>query len=481
MRNRISAIVLTTCAFVGLSASSALAAGFYPAWTITPELTGAQNHDGTLDFDLREFPNATFTSRKSTSDGEPVAIRSSRSWLTAATPFGAVFGPSGPSPVRQFLSTRVDGNEDTVATTTFTFARPTPAGALGIAYGDIDVDALTISATDANGNVVPGSALVGNTFNFCQVPTDVPTECAGEEIRTDIPVWTPTDTGGTFTPNPPPPDDRDTAGASGWLRPATKIKTITAVFRATDDNSGTPSYRTWLAALGFRVTGQVTTTSGREIEDVLISLYSPDGELLDTVRTNSNGDYSFPNFAAGPDYEVRISPPAGYYPASPTEENADLSTRDRVVDFKLTTSAPKPGPGPDPIPGPEPDVDPEPIPGPAGTVTLNYQDVTRDYAYTNVDVPSAGTTKQTVYRKVGRRYVRVCLTSRPSTEAEKDILVYCRLPASARRALRCSDQRFRVQLDFTLATGETTTDRRSYVVAKGKCPRPERKKPAYTG
>ena len=466
--------ILATAAF---GATGVFAAGFYPTWTITPELTGTQNHDGTLDFDLRQFPNATFTSRKSTSDGEPVAIRSSRAWLTSATPFGAVFGPSGPSPARQYLSTRVDGNENTVATTTFTFARPTPASALGIAYGDIDVDALTISATDANGNVVPGSALVGNTFNFCQVPDDVPTECASEDIQTDIPVWTPTDTGGIFTPNPPPPNDRDTAGASGWLRPATKIKTITAVFRATDDNSGTPSYRTWLAALGFRVTGQVTTTSGREIEDALISLYGPDGELLDTVRTNSNGDYRFPDFAAQPGYEVRISPPEGYYPASPTEENADLSTRDRVVDFKLTNREPQPGP--DPIPGPEPDVDPEPIPGPAGTVTLNYQDVTRDYAYTNVDVPSAGTTKQTVYRKIGRRYVRICTTSRPSTEAEKDILVYCRLPASARRALRCRDQRFRVQLDFTLATGETTTDRRSYVVAKGNCPRT--KKPNYAG
>lgn len=467
MRFRLPSTILATCALLGLSAVPAPAAGFYPTWTIAPELSGSQNHDGTLDFDLREFPNATFTSRKSTSDGEPVAIRSSRSWLTAATPFGAVFGPSGPSPIRQFLSTRVDGNEDTVATTTFTFARPTPAGALGIAYGDIDVDSVTVSATDANGNAVPGSALVGNTFNFCQVPDNVPTECASEEIRTDIPVWTPNATGGTFTPNPPPPDDRDTAGASGWLRPATKIKTITAVFRATDDNSGTPSYRTWLAALGFRVTGQVTTTSGREIGDALISLYGPDGELLDSVRTNSNGDYSFPNFAAGPGYEVRISPPAGYYPASPTEENADLSSRNQVVDFKLTT---KPGPAPNPDP------DPEPIPGPGGTITLNYQDVNRENAFTNLDVPSAGTTKQTVYRKVGRRYARICTTSRPGTEAEKGILLSCRLPSSARRALRCADQRFRVRVDFTNSTGQRTTEQRTYIVAGGRCT-----KPRYTG
>lgn len=476
MKSRILTGALAISALLGLSAPAALAEGFYPTWTITPSSSSEQNHDGRIDFNLRAFPNATYTSRKSVDDGKSVAVRSSSSWLTSATAFGKVFGPSGPSPVKQYLSTQVAGAQGTVVTTTFTFSTPPPASALGLAFGDIDVDELAISATDREGNVIPGSALAGSTFNFCQVPENVPTECE-DEITSDIPVWTPTATGGIFTPSPPPPDDRDSAGASGWLRPTTPIKTLTAVFKASAGNTGSPSFRAWLAALGFKVTGQVTTTSGKEIEDALVSLYGPDGALLDTVRTDANGNYRFPDFAAQPGYEVRVSPPDGYYPASPTEENADLSSRDQVVDFKLTTRKPEPGP----VPGPEPDVDPEPIPGPAGTVTLNYQDVTRDYAYTNVDVPSAGTVTQTVSRKVGRRYVSICRTSRPSTEAEKDILVSCRLPASTRRALRCSNQRFRVQLDFSLPTGETTTERRTYVVAKGKCPRPERRKPAYTG
>lgn len=465
-------VAITTFLIVAaFGATGASATGFYPKWTITPpDLAGARDHDGTIDFGLRQFPNATYTSRKNTSDGMAVALRSSRAWLTSATPFGAVFGPSGPSPARQYLSTQVDGNQNSVSTTTITFARPTPARALGVAYGDIDVDALTVSATDADGNVVPGSALVGNTFNFCQVPDNVPTECASEPIRSDVPIWTPTDTGGTFTPNPPPPGDRDTAGASGWLRPSTKIKTITAVYAASFDNSGQPTYRTWLAALGFRVTGQVTTTSGREIEDALISLYGPDGELLGTVRTDSNGRYEFPDFAAQPGYEVRISPPEGYYAASSTEENADLSSSDQVVNFKLTTR---------PTPEPKPDVDPEPIPGPAGTITLNYQDVNRDRGFTNLDVPSAGTTTQTISRKVGRRYVRVCSTTRPSTAAEANILVSCRLSLAARRSLRCKAQRFRVQVDFRLATGETTTERRTYVVAGGTCRKS--KTPSYAG
>lgn len=474
-----TAVAITTIlASAVFGATGAFAEGFYPSWTKTPESSSAQQYEGTIDFNLRLFPNATWTSVKSVDDDQSVRLYKSApdcsasgtscEWMTGQTPYGSVFGASGPSESILFLSQRA--SKGTVITTTYTFSRPAPARALGIALGDADVDSVEVVAADSAGNVIPLSGLVPGAFNFCEVTSDKPDECGSAPY--DIPAWSETATGGLLSGT-----GTESTGPLGWLRPTTGVKTLTLTFRPNPVGSGTPSYRTWFTALGFKVTGQVTTTSGREIEDALISLYGPDGELLDTVRTNSNGDYRFPDFAAQPGYEVRISPPEGYYPASPTEENADLSTRDRVVDFKLTTR--EPAPGPDPIPGPEPDVDPEPIPGPAGTVTLNYQDVTRDYAYTNVDVPSAGTTKQTVYRKVGRRYVRICTTSRPSTEAEKDILVYCRLPASTRRALRCRNQRFRVQLDFTLATGETTTDRRSYVVAKGKCPRT--KKPSYAG
>ncbi len=478
MKGRILTGALAISALLGLSATSAVASSYYPSWTKTPESSSAQNYSGTVAFGLRAFPDATWTSAKSANDGQSVrlfnsapdcsATNTSCEWMTSATPYGSVFGASGPSESIRFLSQRAA--QTTTITTVYTFSRPAPARALGIALGDIDVDSVEVAATDASGNVIPLSSLVPAAFNFCDVPSGKPTECGSAPYAT--PTWTANATGGVLAGT-----NVETTGPLGWLRPTTGIKTLTLIFRPNIPGSGTPSYRTWFTALGFRVSGQVTTTSGSEIANALISLYGPDGALLDTVRTDANGNYRFPDFAAQPGYEVRLSPPDGYYPASPTEENADLSSRDRVVDFKLTTRKPEPGP----VPGPEPDVDPEPIPGPAGTVTLNYQDVTRDYAYTNVDVPSAGTVTQTVSRKVGRRYVSICRTSRPSTEAEKDILVACRLPASTRRALRCSNQRFRVQLDFSLPTGETTTERRTYVVAKGKCPRPERRKPAYTG
>lgn len=468
MVRRPAALALTTAALLGLTAPAALAEGFYPSWTKTPESSTAQQYEGTVDFNLRLFPNATWTSVKSVDDNKSVRLYKSApdcdasgtscEWMTRETPYGSVFGASGPSEAIRFLSQRAD--KGTVITTTYTFSRPAPARALGIALGDADVDSVEVVARDASGSVIPLAGLVPEAFNFCEVTSDKPDECG--DAPYDTPVWSETATGGLLSGT-----GDESTGPVGWLRPTTGVKTLTLTFRPNAVGSGTPSYRTWFTALGFRVTGQVTTTSGREIEDALVSLYGPDGELLDTVRTNSSGGYDFPNFAAGPGYEARVAPPEGYYPASPTEENVDLSTRDQVVDFKLTT---RPGPAP------TPDPDPEPIPGPAGTITLNYQDVNRGNAFTNLDVPSAGTTKQTVSRKVGRRYVRVCTTSRPSTEAETDILLSCRLPASTRRALRCKDQRFRVQIDFSLATGETTTERRSYVVAGGRC-----KRPSYTG
>ena len=467
--------ILATAAF---GATGAFATGYYPAWTISPSDSKAREFEGNIDFNLRSFPNATWTSVKTAADGESVRLVNSGSdcrasdsnceWMTAQTPYGSVFGASGPSDAIRFLTQRA--GKTTSITTVYTFSRPAPANALGIALGDIDVDSVDVRAQDASGNVIPLAALVPGAFNFCDVSSDRPNSCRPAPYV--VPTWEPSSSGGS---GKLVATGTETAGSLGWLRPTTGIKTLTLTFTPNASGAGTPSYRTWFTALGHKVTGQVTTTSGKDVPDALISLYGPDGELLDTVRTDSNGRYDFPDFAAQPGYEVRMSPPEGYYPASPTEENADLSSRDQVVNFKLTTKDPGPGPNP----GPKPDVDPEPIPGPAGTITLNYQDVTRENAYTNVDVPSAGTTTQTVSRKVGRRYVRVCSTTRPSTAAEANILVSCRLSLAARRSLRCKAQRFRVQVDFRLATGETTTERRTYVVAGGTCRKS--KTPSYAG
>lgn len=465
---KLRATLLLAGIVVLAAGSQASAAGFYPEWTKSPSSSSAQNYTGTVDFNLREFPNATWTSAKSVNDGESVrlynsapncsATNTSCEWMTAETPYGAVFGASGPSESIRFLSQRAA--KGTTITTVYTFSRPAPARALGIALGDADVDSVEVQATDTSGNVIPLSALVAAAFNFCEVPADKPDDCGSAPY--DTPTWSETATGGLLSGT-----GNESTGPVGWLRPTTGIKKLTLTFRPNAVGSGTPSYRTWFTALGFRVTGQVTTTGGREVGDALISLYGPDGTLLDTIRTDENGRYRFPDFAAQPGYEVRISPPEGYYPASPTEEGADLSTSDQVVDFKLTT---RPGPGP------EPDPDPEPIPGPGGTLVLNYQDVNRETGFTNVDTPSGGTTTQTVSRRVGGRYVKVCSTSRSGSAAETDVLLTCRLTRSARRSLRCRDQRFRVQVDFTNTDGATTTERRYYVVAGGRCPRPN-----YTG
>lgn len=258
---------------MGAAASPVLASGFYPDWTKSPSSSSAQNYTGTLDFNLRLFPNATWTSAKSANDGQGVRLLNSApdcdaantncEWMTSRTPYGEVFGASGPSEAIRFLSQRA--NKGTVITTTYTFSRPAPARALGIALGDADVDSVEVQATDSAGNVIPLSSLVPAAFNFCDVTSDRPDDCGPAPY--DIPTWSTTATGGLLSGT-----GDESTGPLGWLRPTAGIKSLTLIFRPNPVGSGTPSYRTWFTALGYRVTGQVTTTSGREVEDALISL-----------------------------------------------------------------------------------------------------------------------------------------------------------------------------------------------------------------
>lgn len=270
-------------ALFAMGAGSASAAGLYADWTITPESSSAQNHSGTLSFPNALLPGASYTSNKDIDDGEPTRIATGTGtygdWLTAETPFGAVFGPSGPSTTIQFFRQRI--GTETVATTTYTFNKPFPANRLGFAVGDIDVDDLTITATDENGAPVPGSRLVGGTFNFCDVTVDLPTNCTGGPYPS--PVWTPGSNGGTVTPTPPAPGIDETTGASAWFRPTVSLKTLTFVFQAYP-TAGEPSYRAWFAAFPRTKIATTIETSKKKIE--------PGGKLKLRVKTRNTGDFS---------------------------------------------------------------------------------------------------------------------------------------------------------------------------------------------
>ncbi len=198
----------------------------YATWTVGG---GAGAFTGTMTVGVPGFPAATFSSNATTASG--VGIQSGAStFLSAATPFGAVFGSSLNQPYANIRYATGQGP----STTTFAFAAPTPSAGWGFAVGDVDADTVRISATDAGGNPVPVAALgFEGTFNY-----------AG---AADVPNWNPVT--GTLVGNVV-----DTNGASGWFRPTVPLQTLTFTFTV---QSGFPIYQLWFAALGSSVT---TTT-----------------------------------------------------------------------------------------------------------------------------------------------------------------------------------------------------------------------------
>lgn len=266
MRSRTKTIIVAASAALTLTAGVAFAATQnverYPSWTISPSNAAAKNHKGKLTFSLgAKFPDAGYTVKKSVFDGEDTELLNGadgEDWFTKDTPFGAEFGPTGPKAPEvnkvRYIKIRVDRSEDqSVATATYTFKRPTPANKLGFAVSDIDLDRLQITAKDASGRAVAGSDFAGDVFNFCDVPAaGRPPECGGSR-NTITPRLKNTSNGVLLTGR----NDNDTEGASAWFRPTVKIKQITFVFRG-DSGSGSPSYRTWFAAKVKKQTDAVT-------------------------------------------------------------------------------------------------------------------------------------------------------------------------------------------------------------------------------
>ncbi|MFM8526552.1 MAG: hypothetical protein ACKOBH_00305 [bacterium] len=253
----VAAAVATAVLTAGVAFAATQNIERYPTWTISPDDTEAQNHKGKLTFNLgSKFPDAGYTVKKSVFDGEDTELLNGtdgEDWFTKDTPFGAEFGPTGPNAPEvnkvRYLKIRVGG--PSVATATYTFKRPTPAGTLGFAVSDIDLDRLRITAKDASGRAVAGSDLAGDVFNFCNVPAaGRPPECGSRETIT--PRLKNLSNGVILTSR----DGEETQGAAAWFKPTVKIKQITFVFR--EVGSSGPSFRTWFAAKVKKQTQPVT-------------------------------------------------------------------------------------------------------------------------------------------------------------------------------------------------------------------------------
>jgi hypothetical protein len=308
--------------------------GVYPAWTLTPEDTAVQNHTGTIDFDVVGMPDATYSVNKTNEDGESTGLTTaddSGDWFTTDTPFGAVFGASGPSTSIQYIKTRVDG--DTTATTTVTFASPVPANVLGFAVADIDVDQLIISGTTADGSAVTGDQFAGTTFNYCDVAEPKPDNCDGVDAPYAVPTWNPA------TRTVSDPADEDSDGASASFRPTVAISSLTFAFSSV--SAGNPSYRLWFAALSSSVNGTVAFPAGSAKVPVTVNLLGTDGSTLATTTTDDSGNYSFPSVVASTGLRIELVAPAGFSVDGSTTAEVDLEAGSVAVPFTLVLGTPQ--------------------------------------------------------------------------------------------------------------------------------------------
>ena len=94
---------------------------------------------------------------------------------------------------------------------------------------------------------------------------------------------------------------------------------------------------------GGKVTGRVTNKQGAPLADVWVYLYSRDAQedwsIVDSERTNANGDYTIPGLSAG-SYRVRFDPPFGSVYMEKFHENTNdlASATDVAVSLGQTTT-----------------------------------------------------------------------------------------------------------------------------------------------
>lgn len=217
--------LLATFLVTGLPTAPASAAGgtgTWGQWTAT-------GSSGSLNLNVGGFtsPSATFTTNATVVN----ATSGASAWLNETTPPGLVYGSSRGS---GYLSLGTAAKSaDSI--TTFTFNNATPATGWSFSLGDIDADAVTISATDSSANPVNIAGWVVTPFNYCNSVTPRIPACLA--VSDDLPTW---DSGSaTLTGN-----GSDTDGASGWIQPNSSIKTLTLRFKKL---TGWPSYQIWFA------------------------------------------------------------------------------------------------------------------------------------------------------------------------------------------------------------------------------------------
>ena len=304
------------------STASAAFVRNYASWTVTGT---AGQFGGSLDLGVLGLPDATISS------DARVFTTARSATLTGATPFGAAFGTSSG---RTYASIGATFGNTGPSSTTFAFDAATPTSGWGFALGDIDAEHVRVTATGADGEAVPASALgFAGVFN----------STGG---GTDLPDWDPSSglVAGNPCPAPPAPTNCDTDGATAWFRPEVPLRTLTLHFTVID---GAPRFQTWFAANSTVVSGTVAGPSSAP--PVTVRLRDPDGAVVTELVTSGPG-FELPPLLAGPAYLVEVLVPDGWRntePSSivlPTSSGSPERIRVRLerlpVEPTTTTTAP---------------------------------------------------------------------------------------------------------------------------------------------
>jgi hypothetical protein len=320
---RLGLVLLAAALVTGAVPAAAQVAGSeYATWT-----SGGSGGDFTGTMTLPPaFPQATWASNSRA----PIAIPGgATNWLPDWTPFGAVYGSSQNNP---YLNLRPAADSAaSPSTTTFTFASPTPPAGWGFVVGDIDADMVEVSATDVDGNPVPGSALgFQAAFNYCEM-TPRPSSCV--------------------LPTPPDPFDvpnvtvgansvtvvgnvADTTGAAASFQPTLPLSMLTFVFTW---QAGFPIYHLWFATLTRFISGTVTVDGTPGLGGVELTLTDANGAVVATTVTADDGTYFFDGLGPGEDYVVTMATPVGFEAVGPESLSVDLFPDNATgVDFDLT-------------------------------------------------------------------------------------------------------------------------------------------------
>lgn len=289
----------------------------YGTWTVR----GADaSWTGTMVVGATGFPDAVVVT-DSASPSTPSSV-----FLDPTTPFGAEFGGSGPAGVGgNALSASVGPTGDR-SVTTLTFAAATPSAGWGLAFGDLDTDAVQVVATGPGGQLTTDQLGFQGVFNACTGETPLPTGCpvAG---ATDMPRWdaaAATLRGG----------GADTAGASGWFTPSVPITSLTVTYTAGVAVPAGTGFQMWLAADTSDVSGTARLdTGGPAPTGTRVRLLAGDETEIAVTRTAADGTYRFPAVPSTA-YVVEVLAPSGAEVVGAAVMSADATLGDVVgVDF----------------------------------------------------------------------------------------------------------------------------------------------------